>query len=204
MWTKNDEDRVLYPYKDAVVIKANVANKEFNKILVNSGSSVDVLFKYALKEMGIMNLSLEHTNTSLKGFGRGRLTPLGVVELPVMIGSRPFEKTMMLNFVVVEEDNAYQMIFGRLFLRISKSVMSNYYIAIKYRVNGVVRVLKGDQRIVRSCYATTAKETIQITLLDAQGEFKRGSQEPGEDTIEVMIGCDDLCKIMKIGLNLNE
>lgn len=204
MWTKNDEDRVLYPYKDAVVIKANVANKEFNKILVNSGSSVDVLFKYALEEMGITNLSLEHTNTSLKGFGRGRLTPLGVVELPVMIGSRPFEKTMMLNFVVVEEDNAYQMIFGRLFLRISKSVMSNYYIAIKYRVNGVVRVLKGDQRIVRSCYATTAKETIQITLLDAQGEFKRGSQEPGEDTIEVMIGCDDLCKIMKIGLNLNE
>lgn len=204
MWTKNDEDRVLYPYKDAVVIKANVANKEFNKILVNSGSSVDVLFKYALEEMGITNLSLEHTNTFLKGFGRGRLTPLGVVELPVMIGSRPFEKSMMLNFVVVEEDNAYQMIFGRPFLRISKSVMSNYYIAIKYRVNGVARILKGDQRIVRSCYATTAKETIQITLLDAQGEFKRGSQEPGEDTIEVMIGCDDLCKIMKIGLNLNE
>lgn len=144
MWTKNDEDRVLYPYKDAVVIKANVANKEFNKILVNSGSSVDVLFKYALEEMGITNLSLEHTNTSLKGFGRGRLTPLGVVELPVMIGSRPFEKTMMLNFVVVEEDNAYQMIFGRLFLRISKSVMSNYYIAIKYRVNVVARILKGD------------------------------------------------------------
>lgn len=107
MWIKNDEDRVLYPYKDAVVIKANVANKEFNKILVDSGSSVDVLFKSALEEMRITNLSLEHTNTSLKGFGRGRRTPLGVVELPVMIRSRPFEKTMMLDFVVVEEDNAY-------------------------------------------------------------------------------------------------
>lgn len=67
-----------------------------------------------------------------------------------------------------------------------------------------MRIGKGDQRIIRSCYATTAKETIQMTLLDAREEFKRGSQEPGEDTIEVMIGRDDLCKIVKIGLNLNE
>lgn len=30
MWTDNDEEGVLYPYEDALVIKANVASKEFN------------------------------------------------------------------------------------------------------------------------------------------------------------------------------
>lgn len=54
----------------------------------------------------------------------------------------------MLDFVVVKEDNPYQIILGRLFLRISKPV------------NGMVGVVKGDQRVARSYYTITAKETM--------------------------------------------
>ena len=67
MWTDDDEEGILYPHKDALVIRANVACKEFNRILVDGGSSVDILFKSTLEEMGIADLKLEHTNTSLKG-----------------------------------------------------------------------------------------------------------------------------------------
>lgn len=35
MWMDNDEEGVLYPHEDALVIKVNVASKEFNYILVN-------------------------------------------------------------------------------------------------------------------------------------------------------------------------
>lgn len=48
---------------------------------------MDVLFKSTLNEMGIADLRLEHTNTSLKGFGEGKLIPLGMVKLPITIGS---------------------------------------------------------------------------------------------------------------------
>lgn len=64
------------------------------------------------------------------------------------------------------------MILGRPFLRVSKAVMFNYYLALKYRVNRVVEVLKGDQRIARGCYATT-KETMQITSLDSRAKSKK-------------------------------
>lgn len=56
--------------------------------------------------MGIIDLGLEHIGISLKGFGGGRLMLLGVVELPVTISLRSFMKTIMLNFVVVEEDSS--------------------------------------------------------------------------------------------------
>ena len=69
MWTDDDEECVLYPHEDALMIKAMVAGKEFRRILVDTGSSVDILFKSTLDEMGIANLKLERTNTSLKGFG---------------------------------------------------------------------------------------------------------------------------------------
>ncbi|XP_024042887.1 uncharacterized protein LOC112099686 [Citrus clementina] len=87
--TNEDEEGILYPHEDALVIKATVGSKKFDRILVDTGSSVDVLFKSTLVEMRIADLKLEYTNTSLKGFGGGKLAPLGVVELPITIGSSP-------------------------------------------------------------------------------------------------------------------
>ena len=131
MWTDEDEKGILYPHEDALVIKAIAPSKKFDRILVDTGSSVDVLFKSTLEKMGIADLKLEHTNTSLKGFSGGKLVPLGIVELPITIGSSPTEKTMILDFVVVDEDGPYQMILGRSFLRMSKAVLSNHYLALK-------------------------------------------------------------------------
>ena len=48
---------------------------------------------------------------------------------------------MILDFVVVDEESPYQMILGRPFLRVSKIVLSNHYLSLKYRVNGVVRLV---------------------------------------------------------------
>ena len=141
---------------------------------MDTGSSVDILFKSALDDMGISNLKLEKMNTSLKGFGGGRLTPMGIIEFPITVGAKPFDKTMMLDFVVVKERSPYQMILGRPFMRISQCIISTHYLALKYRVNGVVGAVKDDQRMTRSCYATAAKETLQITSLDNRGGSKKG------------------------------
>lgn len=90
MWTDGDDEGVLYRHEDALVTSAVVMRKMFVWILVDTGSSVDVLFKSTLDEMGIMDLKLEITSKSLKGFGGERLTPLGLVELPITIGSTSF------------------------------------------------------------------------------------------------------------------
>ena len=119
IWTDDEEEGILYPHDDALAIRLNVASREFNRILIDMGSSVDILFKLTLKEMRIANLKSEHTNTYLKGFGGGRLIPIRFVEVPVTIASRPSEKVIMLDFVVVEENSLYQMIFGHPFVRIS-------------------------------------------------------------------------------------
>lgn len=70
-----------------------------------------------------------------------------MVELHVTIDTNPFQKIMMLDFVVVDEDSPYQIILGMPLFRISRVVVSNYYMALKYRVNNDVGVVKGDQMI---------------------------------------------------------
>lgn len=101
------------------MISAVVASKMFHRILVDIRSSIDVLFKSTLDEISIIDLKLESTSASLKGFSGGMLSLLSVVELPVTIGSTPSQKIMMLDFVIVDEDSLYQIILGRLFLRVS-------------------------------------------------------------------------------------
>ena len=88
------------------------------------------------------------------------MTPMGIVELPITVGAKPSKMTVMLDFVIVEEENPYQMILERPFMRVSQCVISTHYLALKYKINGVVGVVKGDQRMTRSCYATAAKETL--------------------------------------------
>lgn len=56
IWTDNDEEWALYPHEDALVISAVVASKKFNRILVDTGVSIDVLFKSTLDEIGIIGL----------------------------------------------------------------------------------------------------------------------------------------------------
>ena len=87
---------------------------------------------------------------------------MGIIELPITIGGKPSEKTVMLNFIIVEEKNPYEIILGRPFMRTSQCIISTHYLALKYRVNRVVGVVKGDQRM--------AKETLQVTTLDNRGD----------------------------------
>ncbi|XP_015382951.1 uncharacterized protein LOC107175733 [Citrus sinensis] len=202
MWTEDNEEDILYPHEDALVIKALVASTELRRILVDTDSSVDILFKSALDDMGISDLKLERTNTSLKGFGGGRLTPMGIIELPITVGTKSFERTMILDFVVIEERSPYQMILGRPFMRISQCVISTHYLALEYRVNGVVGVVKCDQRMARSCYATAAKETLQVTSLDNAGDSKKGRQEPIEKLKEIVVSKSNPSRVIKIGSGL--
>lgn len=89
MRIEDNKEGISYSHEDALVIKAGAMDKEINKILVDSGSLVDIFFKFTIDEMGIINVRLEHMNTLLKGFGRGKLIPLRVIEFSV-IGSRFF------------------------------------------------------------------------------------------------------------------
>lgn len=137
-------------------------------------------------------------------FDRIRLTHFGMVKLFITIDSTSFQKTMMLDFVVANEDSSYQINLGRPFFKISKVMVSNHYLALKYRVNNVVGVVKRDQIIAQGCYATTAKETMQITSLGTRGDAKKERYKTVEEIETVSIKQEKQGKIAKIGSKIEE
>ena len=87
-------------------------------------------------------------------------------------------------------------------MRVSQCVVSTHYLALKYKVNGVVGVVKGDQRMAMSCYATVAKETLQVTSLDNRGDSKKGRQEPVEKLEVIVVSRSNPSRVVKIGSGL--
>ena len=60
-----------------------------HRVLIDNGSSADILYYPALQQMGISRERLVLTNAPLVGFGGTRVIPLGAVTLSVMVGDYP-------------------------------------------------------------------------------------------------------------------
>ncbi|KAL0404044.1 UNVERIFIED_CONTAM: hypothetical protein Sradi_2045200 [Sesamum radiatum] len=54
---------------DPMVIKLDIANFSVHKVLVDNGSSADIVFWDVIKRMGLENAQLEPVHTPLVGFG---------------------------------------------------------------------------------------------------------------------------------------
>ncbi|KAL0444969.1 UNVERIFIED_CONTAM: hypothetical protein Slati_2219600 [Sesamum latifolium] len=83
---------------DPMVIRMDIANFLVHKVLVDNGSSVDILFMDMLRKMEIEVTSLQPVSTPLVGFGGSEVIPLETIDLPVSIGTEPKRKTMMVKF----------------------------------------------------------------------------------------------------------
>ena len=64
-FSDSDLEGCQHPYDDPLVIRAIVANKTIHRILIDNGSSADIIFASAFNKMGIGRERLEPVNTHL-------------------------------------------------------------------------------------------------------------------------------------------
>ena len=81
-------------------------------VLVDNGSSMDILYYPAFQQMRIDREQLIPTNAPLVGFGGTKVFPLGVITLFVTAGDYPQQITREVTFLVVNCSSAYNAILG--------------------------------------------------------------------------------------------
>ena len=147
-----------HPHDDPLVIKVVVANKMIHRVLVDNGSSVDIIFSSAFNKMGIGREKLEPVNAYLRGFSGERVFPLRSIKLVLTLGDPPCQATTTIRFLIVDAPSAYNMLLGRPSLNTIRAIPSVYHMVIKFPTKNGVGMVQGNQRIARECYSASMKQ----------------------------------------------
>ncbi|KAL5760612.1 hypothetical protein ACOSQ2_019450 [Xanthoceras sorbifolium] len=141
------------PHHDELVISLTVANCLIRRILVDNGSSTNVLFLGALKEMHIDECNIVRRSTILVGFSGEHKNTLGEITLPV------YAEGVNLNthFLILDCPSSYNIIMGRPWIHEMRAVPSTYHQVICFPTRWGVHEIRGQQKTSRDCYQNTLK-----------------------------------------------
>ena len=151
-FSEEDARHLHHPHDDGLVVSIREGDYNMHRVLVDNGSSADILYYFAFQQMGIDRERLVPTNAPLVSFGGTRIFPLGVVTLAVTMGDYPQQITKNVTFLVVDYLSSYNTIIGWPTLNLWKTITSTYHLMIKFPTDYGIGELRGDQVAACECY----------------------------------------------------
>jgi hypothetical protein len=148
-WTSFSE-----PGHFPLVLKPVVAGSRLNKVLIDGGSGLNVLFTKTLKKMKLdITHMLTKSTSPFYGIVPGNASiPLGSVVLPVNFGeTRENYRTEYIKFEVANFETSYHAILGRLAISKFMAVPHYTYLVLKMPSPAGVLSLQGDLKISFDC-----------------------------------------------------
>ncbi|XP_072073769.1 uncharacterized protein [Arachis hypogaea] len=205
-------------YDDPVVISIQLGDLIVRKVLLDPGSSADVLFFTTFEKMKLSNKILQPYHGDLVGFSGERVPVLGSVWLQTTLGEQPLFKTQDIQYLVVDCFSPYNLILGRPFLNKFTAIVSTVHLCVKFPVqDNLVATIHGDLHEARQCYNTSLKpikrnhmvqvNSIQpdqpsLTEIDPRADFEDRPM-PNEDLTKVAL-TEDPTKYTFMGTSISK
>ncbi|XP_048502738.1 uncharacterized protein LOC125498552 [Beta vulgaris subsp. vulgaris] len=159
-FTSEDAKGIIYLHDDLLVVSLQISTVMVHRILVNGGSSANILYKETFEKMGLEASCLKPISYPVIGFTGASVVSEGTIKLPVTIGEVSHSRDMMVEFLVVDVPAAYNTIIGRPLIHDAHAVVSTYHLTIIYMSNkGKPKKIKGNQESARACYLTALKHS---------------------------------------------
>ncbi|XP_021860883.1 uncharacterized protein [Spinacia oleracea] len=153
---ESDGGRIATPHDDPLVIEIKISNMRVKHILIDTGSSSDIMSMECLSRLAHDPKTIESIHYPIIGFGGSIIHPVGIITLPVRIRGRNDGREMVVDFLIVKDLTAYNVILGRPNLNKIKVVVVTHLMLLKYVCNdGSIGTIHGDQQQARDCYLTT-------------------------------------------------
>nr|XP_023917863.1 uncharacterized protein LOC112029414 [Quercus suber] len=101
------------PHDDPLVIMLTIEGFNIRRILVDNGSSTDIIYLFAFQQLKLDLKRLRPFDSPLVSFSGDRVYPKGIMTLMVTVGTHPRQLTRQFDFLVVNYRSSYNVIIGR-------------------------------------------------------------------------------------------
>ncbi|CAL5381538.1 unnamed protein product [Camellia sinensis] len=118
-----DLEGVDLPYNDSLVISLKVGGHLVDRILVDPGSAVDVMYINLFKMLKLKLEDLKPTSIVLHEFNNASVQPMRVMTLLIYV--KPV--TVQTQFLVIDVSSTYNAIVGRPWLHKTRAVPSTFH-----------------------------------------------------------------------------
>ncbi|GJV24050.1 reverse transcriptase domain-containing protein [Tanacetum coccineum] len=154
-----------------VIIKAKISRRQVNRVYMDSISSCVVIYEQCFRQLkpSIRSLRVD-SKVPLVDFSGEHSWPLVEVPLEITIGEGPFERTKVLNFVIVRTNSLHNLILRRTAMQNMGIVVFTIHRAIKFHTpEGVGTVLSTYEHDKTGEGQKKLKETSQEATKDILG-----------------------------------
>ncbi|XP_022007254.2 uncharacterized protein LOC110906428 [Helianthus annuus] len=124
---KDDNVNIQDPHHDGLVITLFIANHFVRRILIDGGSSVNIIQLNVLKKMNIPESEIIPRSSVLVGFSGKTKNTLGDIKLPIYIEG----VNSIKNFCVIDSLSCCNVILGRPWIHEIKVVPLTYHQCVK-------------------------------------------------------------------------
>ncbi|CAL2239909.1 unnamed protein product [Prunus armeniaca] len=172
------------PHDDPIIIRTDISNFDIGRILVDTGSSVSVMFVDAFNDLQIPSYLLDRNITLLVSFSGDVVQLIGSIHLPISIGAAPQRTTVTIPFLIIDCPTVYNVILGCPTMTQMKVFISTHMLLLKFPTPYGTGMVRGDQLGTRSCYASTIKSTNRqhrgeaLAVTQAPGPPRAGTERP--------------------------
>jgi hypothetical protein len=130
----------------ALHISMNCKDDALSNVLVDTGSSLNVLPKSTLAKLSYQGPPMRQSGVVVKAFDGSRKTVIGELELPIKIGPSDFQIT----FQVMDIHPSYSCLLGRPWIHEAGAVTSTLHQKLKFVKNKKLVVVGGEKALLVS------------------------------------------------------
>jgi len=166
---------------DPVEIWLVTAGKRVHRVIVDQGSSTDVMFMTTFNQLQLSTDQLRPYTGCLYGFARDQVEVRGHIELSTTFTDGATSRTTNIRYLVFNAPSSYNILLGRLALNMLEAVPSTRLMKMKLpSLEGAVITIKSDQKEAKRCYENSLKTKRGVFFVTT-----RPTREDGVTRVEI-------------------
>ncbi|KAF8064710.1 hypothetical protein N665_1172s0007 [Sinapis alba] len=186
---------VSLPHNDPLLVVLAIDKYDVTKVLIDTGSSVDIIFQETLMKMGIDLKDVKPSSRTLTGFNGSSEVTLGTIRLSVQAEG----VTRVVKFLVVSIKTPYHVILETPWLHSMRAIASTYHQCVKFLgIDGTIKSIRGDQRAARDLLIATVKLQHSQSLVNSVSPPISKVCPQKEEVLEVPVDNSDPSKVLRV------